>query len=243
MQLFTIGLVRLNMDGSPVLQPNGTPEETYSQDDIVSYSRAWTGFQQAKERGGASSGSDGDHSDETSLDPMWIDIKKRDLFPKSNLLDGFIGDKVALCANLPAKHFLRKGATYQLLGGNGKPELHDDPSSWTVSADYKSLEIESSSPLYSKLCEADSNTGDCTLPSKVVLDTNLVYDDEAKMGDEYAVDTIRTVKMKVGSTYIWYEYVRQPCVEHSFYRDAKKVTISQESPRSIVLSYEFVCSI
>lgn len=90
MQLFTIGLVRLNMDGTSVLQANGTPEETYSQDDIVSYSRAWTGFIQARERGGASSGSDGDHSDETSLDPMWIEIEKRDLFPKNNLLGGFI---------------------------------------------------------------------------------------------------------------------------------------------------------
>lgn len=90
MQLFTIGLVRINMDGTSVLQPNGTPEETYSQDDIVSYARAWTGFIQARERGGASSGSDGDHSDETSLDPMWIEIEKRDLFPKTNLIGGFI---------------------------------------------------------------------------------------------------------------------------------------------------------
>ena len=61
-------------------------------------------------------------------------------------------------------------------------------------------------------------SGDCTLPSKVVLDSNLVYDAAAMEGAEYKVDTIRTVKMWVGTTAIWYEYVRQPCVEHSYYR-------------------------
>ena len=130
---------------------------------------------------------------------------------------------MALCANLPSKHFIKKGATYQLLGSSGRPESHEDPELWTSRPDFYRLEIESSSPLYAKLCEADSN-GDCTLPAKVVLSDNLVYDEMAKTGAEYAVDTIRTVRMKVGSTSIWYEYIRQPCVEHSFYRDAKRVS-------------------
>ena len=130
---------------------------------------------------------------------------------------------MALCANLPSKHFIKKGATFQLLGSSGRPESHKDPELWTTRPDFYRLEIESSSPLYAKLCEADSN-GDCTLPAKVVLSDNLVYDEMAKTGAEYAVDTIRTVRMKVGSTSIWYEYIRQPCVEHSFYRDAKRVS-------------------
>ena len=72
-------------------------------------------------------------------------------------------------------------------------------------------------PLYAKLCHADGE--DCTFPAKVVLDENLVYTDADKSGAEYAVDTIRTVRLNVGSSKsIWYEYVRQPCVEHSFYR-------------------------
>ena len=133
------------------------------------------------------------------------------------------GDKVALCVDLPLKHFTRKGATYRLLDASGFPELHKDPDWWATNPDFNRLEIESSSPLYAKLCEADSN-GDCTLPAKVVLNDNLVYDEMAKTGAEYAVDTIRTVRMKVGSTSIWYEYIRQPCVEHSFYRDAKRVS-------------------
>lgn len=43
MQLFTIGLVELNMDGTPRLQ-NGQTIETYTNDDIVGLARVFTGF-------------------------------------------------------------------------------------------------------------------------------------------------------------------------------------------------------
>ena len=43
MQLFSIGLYKLNPDGSRVLSENGYPLEAYTMDDIFSYSRAWTG--------------------------------------------------------------------------------------------------------------------------------------------------------------------------------------------------------
>ena len=44
MQLFSIGLYQLNMDGTNILLNNGKLEETYTIEDILSYSRAWTGF-------------------------------------------------------------------------------------------------------------------------------------------------------------------------------------------------------
>lgn len=44
MQLFSIGLYHLNMDGTNVLLDNGKLAETYTIEDILSYSRAWTGF-------------------------------------------------------------------------------------------------------------------------------------------------------------------------------------------------------
>mmetsp|Transcript_598 Transcript_598/g.1174 ORF Transcript_598/g.1174 Transcript_598/m.1174 type:complete len:1161 (+) Transcript_598:1495-4977(+) len=223
MQLFSVGLFKLNMDGTIIYQENGNPEDTYSMDGIQSYARAWTGFVKRPERGGASP--ERGFQDQT-LDPMTINIDTRDWFPKNDLANGFIGDKVARCADLPANHPLRQGATYQLLGAVGTPELQEDPEWWAINPDFLHLEIESTSPLYAKLCEVDTN-GDCTLPAKVRLDTTLVYDDTAKTGAEYAVDTIRTVQMKVGSVAIWYEYIRQPCVEHSFYRDAKRVTKGQ----------------
>jgi len=44
MQLFTIGLVELNMDGSPKFGTDGQPIETYSNEDIVGLARVFTGL-------------------------------------------------------------------------------------------------------------------------------------------------------------------------------------------------------
>lgn len=43
MQLFTIGLVQLNMDGTPILQ-NGAPVESYKLSDVSQLARVWTGY-------------------------------------------------------------------------------------------------------------------------------------------------------------------------------------------------------
>jgi uncharacterized protein (DUF1800 family) len=43
MQLFTIGLVELNLDGTPVLV-NGAPVETYGQVDVAGLARVFTGW-------------------------------------------------------------------------------------------------------------------------------------------------------------------------------------------------------
>jgi uncharacterized protein (DUF1800 family) len=43
MQLFTIGLVKLNLDGTPVLK-DGAPEESYTQDDVLGLARVFTGW-------------------------------------------------------------------------------------------------------------------------------------------------------------------------------------------------------
>ncbi len=44
MQLFTIGLVELNMDGTPVLDGNGDPIETYTNADITGLAKVFTGL-------------------------------------------------------------------------------------------------------------------------------------------------------------------------------------------------------
>lgn len=44
MQLFSIGLLRLNSDGSHYLDMDGHTVQTYSNDDILEYARSWTGF-------------------------------------------------------------------------------------------------------------------------------------------------------------------------------------------------------
>jgi uncharacterized protein (DUF1800 family) len=42
MQLFTIGLYKLNADGSQMLAADGTALPTYSNNDIVTFARIWT---------------------------------------------------------------------------------------------------------------------------------------------------------------------------------------------------------
>ena len=44
MQLFSIGLYQLNMDGTLVLDITGNPIETYTQADVSSMARVWTGW-------------------------------------------------------------------------------------------------------------------------------------------------------------------------------------------------------
>ena len=44
MQLFTIGLLELNPDGTPRLDASGQPIETYTQDTVSQLSRVLTGW-------------------------------------------------------------------------------------------------------------------------------------------------------------------------------------------------------
>ena len=156
------------------------------------------------------------------IDPMEINPKHRDIFPKTNLMGGYIGDKVALCEDLPPKHFLAKGAVYMTLGSKPAPQRQSDALDWQENPDLARLEVLPTSPLYVKLCAADSS-GQCTLPTKVVIEENLIYNELARMGTEYEVDTVRTVELKIGvDKPIYYEYIRPPCVELAFYGGGMK---------------------
>lgn len=44
MQLFTLGLVQLNVDGTPVLDGSGRPAPTYTEDDVKALARIFTGW-------------------------------------------------------------------------------------------------------------------------------------------------------------------------------------------------------
>lgn len=81
-------------------------------------------------------------------------IKDRDWFPKIDLLGGYISDRFPLCEDRPKYHFLKKGATYRFLGGDPRPlwyyeEINQD---W-LSPEIQRVQLESSSPLYNKLCK------------------------------------------------------------------------------------------
>lgn len=57
MQLFTIGLIKLNQDGTPQLDGNGQTIPTYTQADIRSYARALTGWTYPTQPGSTSGAS------------------------------------------------------------------------------------------------------------------------------------------------------------------------------------------
>jgi uncharacterized protein (DUF1800 family) len=52
MQLFTIGLVKLNLDGTPVTDAAGNPVPTYGQDEVMAVTRAFTGWTYPDKRPG-----------------------------------------------------------------------------------------------------------------------------------------------------------------------------------------------
>jgi hypothetical protein len=85
MQLFTIGVNRLNIDGTPVVDSNGDEVLNYNNDDITSFARVWTGFTAQTSR------SNFEDNGGNKIDPMRINPTWRDRFVKTNLQNGFIG--------------------------------------------------------------------------------------------------------------------------------------------------------
>jgi hypothetical protein len=51
---------------------------------------------------------------------MRILPERRDAFPKMDLHDGYIGDRLPLCNSLAPRAFLRAGARYSYLGTTGR---------------------------------------------------------------------------------------------------------------------------
>lgn len=212
MQLFSIGLFLLNDDGTPVLDTDGNQIQTYTNEDIESLARAWTGFDRTPVRGNYEESDTG--TADNRLDPMQIVPDYRDPFPKSNLNGGFIGDNYPLCEDHPAKSFLKKGAGYRLLGGKSSPELIKDPTYFSTALPGEVLRVELSphSQLYQRLYNAGNYELFATLESDLSCAPDTV---------ECKVDTLRVVK--VGS--IYYEFVEHPCVQLGFYDNGKQIQL------------------
>jgi len=211
MQLFTIGLVQLNPDGTVVVdEESGAPIENYDNEDIITGARLWTAFERQSLRGNIEPAAFWLNR----IDPMRVTARYRDRFPKMNLYDGYIGDGYPLCAELPLRSFLRKGARFRLLGSSSRPELQYEDSSWATNDDVTRFTLDEESDLYGLLCAAGSEG--CTFPALVTLEDNLDC-----YGDECKIETMTVIKL--GSFSIYYEYVQQPCVDLAFINNAKKV--------------------
>lgn len=82
MQLFTIGLWELNLDGTRKLDSSGEPIPTYSNDDITSLSRVFTGVNYESSNFGGGWRDDGDSSGQYMTTPMKIFASHHDFTQK-----------------------------------------------------------------------------------------------------------------------------------------------------------------
>jgi len=182
MQLFTIGLWRLNPDGSRMLDSEGSPIPTYSNEDIMNFARVFTGFDEQGARGNI------EHVEGkvNSIDPMRLRAEWRDVYPKPDLLGGYLGDGYLLCMDQPAQGFLRQGAKYHFVG-----HAHDGNEVLVLTAD---------SALYKALCGAGQV---CSHQLMVELPETLTC-----TGAECQSTTARVVQVGDG----YYEHLYEACV-------------------------------
>jgi len=214
MQLFTIGVFLLNDDGTKMLNENGEPIPTFSNDEVMSFARVFTGFVQSQPRGNFEE----NDSSWNAIDELIVDPIYHDKFPKHDLTGGYIGDGYPLCVDplcvdLPSRMFLRKGATYRLLGDSPRPHAFIDEGTPMNDGPARVFELGENSRLREILC--NSVNGSCQFQMTVTLDSNIECDTK-----ECQVDEARVLKVHD----VYYEYIRPPCVEQVFFNDSKKVT-------------------
>ena len=105
MQLFTIGLYELNPDGTPRLDANNQPIETYGQSDITNLARVFTGYDWDYLANGGTFTTVAWHtyrvpSTHFATNPMWFNAANH-----SNLAVTFLGTTIP--ANTPGPEALR----------------------------------------------------------------------------------------------------------------------------------------
>jgi len=117
--------------------------------------------------------------------------------------------------DLPERAFLKKGAKYRLLGGSSNPKLQSDDEAWDGDDSVKRVVLKPTSALYSKFCNTTNDV--CNFAGTVTLNENLECEDGTV---ECKVDTVRVIQVAPG---VFYEYLRLPCVQLTYYEDAKKL--------------------
>lgn len=226
MQLFSMGLFQLHDNGTRVVDISGKTVPTYTQSDIMSFSRAWTGFDLQPGRTNLEKERLKNIANRPSfVDPMRIFPKWRDAYPKTNMVGGYVGDGLMDCNDLPDRAFLREGAKYSYLGPSSRPVRSFEQRDTTNTSNYKQqVELSAAtSPLFAALCRAEPPGGPCQFRSEVTLASSLPCD---SVDDECRVDTVRAVKLAGagiradGSSHdVYFEYIRPPCIELAFIAD------------------------
>ena len=203
MQLFSIGLKLVNIDGSPILS-QGYEIATYDNDHIEAFARVWTGMFEEKGRKNI------EKFGTNHQDPMDIRYDLHDFLPKTNLYGGHLGDGYPLCADHP-RSFLAKGARYRYTG-DISAEGREFDVFWTA-PERPRFAPSSSSDLFKVLCKRDSRTGKCTFPSFVELPQTLPCHGAQECGAEH----VRVVKIVDGNNIGYFTHVPSPCARLSFF--------------------------
>ena len=214
-QLFSIGLYKLNKDGTKLLSENGEYVSTFGTDNIMSMARAWTGFHSKYGTGFRENLESFKGFTSTNyIDPLEINPAQRDIFPKHDLDGDYIGDGYALCSDIPDRAFLLKGATFKFKGFDANVKY--DPY----------IKLSTSSQLYRKLCR--ERNGKCSFPREVVLNQAVPCD-----GQECKVDEASMVELTHGGIQAYYTWIRPPCVSFSFYEGREAATRQGQGQQAI----------
>ncbi len=171
MQLFSVGLYLLNDDGTEKVDENGIPISAYTNDEIMSMARIFTGFVPPGLRGNTEEamGNFRNALDETVIDPVY-----HDRFPKHDLTGGYIGDGYPLCVDLPDKMFLRKGAVYRLLGNTREPQAFEDSPYIYDDQASRVMVLDEESFLRKELCMDVDGTGSCESDIRICILISLI---------------------------------------------------------------------
>ena len=215
MQLFTVGLWRLNLDGTRQRDGSGELLETYTNDDIMAFARVWTGWDVQPSRGNFAAVNEA--YNQNPIDPMKLFADRRDTYPKTLLggwAAGYLGDAYPLCSQLPPRHFLQAGAKFRYHGeASMLGEVHDNADELPSVREHMTPDPVHSA-LYAQLCQRDAGGEQkCTFPPVVTLSSDLTCHGDAECGAEL----LRAVKIIDGDTSGYYTYVEPPCTRLQFF--------------------------
>ena len=165
--------------------------------------------------------------------------RRRDPYPKMDLHSHHLGDGYPLCVQLPASHFLLRGARYRLRGYS--PSTSEPVPNTPVSADRLAadahLPLDAASALSRALCGAGDGGGPCTFPGEVLLPRTVQCH-----GVECDVHSVRLVNVSEphglasGGRSVFYEYLRPPCVHLAFFGARPRPHLVRPGPH-IALSH------
>jgi uncharacterized protein (DUF1800 family) len=167
MQLFTIGLSELNLDGSPKLDAQGKKIDTYDTDDVSQLARVFTGY-------------DYDPRDRYTDDLLGYDIYKREYARKRMYLDDFKHSKLEanfLNVNIPAG---TEGSVALKIALDGLFN-HPNVGPFFAKQMIQRLVTSNPSPAYiARVANAFNNNGAGTRGDLKTVWTAIFLDDEAR---------------------------------------------------------------